>query len=349
MSIVNELVVQNFRCFELQRWQFAPAGALISGANARGKTSILEALCVLLRLATPRSNRPATLLKHGTQAFGLRANLQQRELKLQWQRADRSYRYEVDGCQLDSAGSYLQSSALLVWLGNDDIDLLRSGEARRRFLDFLGCQLHGGYRDALFRYKRVLKARNMLLKSQKPNLEWLQAYTQQLVTLGTLLQQARADMLHKLASAGQSNYQTISASAQLLGCSYQPSSHQDLAQAFAHSLQRDLRYGQTHVGAHRDDFNLTLDGHKAQDFASEGQQRSIVLALKLAQGQLLAAASRQSPLYLVDDVFGELDHARRNAFMDLLPQDCQCFITTTHFDWLKQHPKLADFSRIMLP
>lgn len=348
MSLVNELVVQNFRCFELQRWQFSPSGALISGANAQGKTSILEALCVLLRLATPRSNRPGTLLKHGARDFGLRGELATHQLKLHWQRSTRSYDYQVDDCPMDSAGAYLQSSALLVWLGNDDIELLRSGESRRRFMDFLGCQLHGGYREALFRYKRVLKARNLLLKSTKPNLEWLQAYTQQLVTLGSLLQQARADMLSQLAEHAVNNYRSISSSTQLLECTYQPSNHQELAQAFANSLQRDLRYGQTHAGAHRDDFSLSLDGHKAQDFASEGQQRSIVLALKLAQGHILSSANRQSPIYLIDDVFGELDYRRRNAFMELLPAECQCFITTTHFDWLGQHAKLDDFSKIRL-
>jgi len=104
----------------------------------------------------------------------------------------------------------------------------------------------------------------------------------------------------------------------------------------AHELvERERRLGQTVVGPHRDDVKLTINGMVAADFASEGQQRTLALSLKLAQGELLQKRAGKMPVYLLDDIFGELDPARRNALMAVLPNRAQKLITTTHTDWMK--------------
>ena len=96
-----------------------------------------------------------------------------------------------------------------------------------------------------------------------------------------------------------------------------------------------MRRRQTLVGPHRDDFQLTLHGMPAAQFASEGQQRTIALALKLAQAKLLSALRGAEPVMLLDDIFGELDPARRNALLGYLPEGAQKLITTTHLDWAR--------------
>jgi DNA replication and repair protein RecF len=109
--------------------------------------------------------------------------------------------------------------------------------------------------------------------------------------------------------------------------------------------ERENRLRQAVVGPHRDDVQLRLHGMPAADFASEGQQRTIALALKLAQGGLLEAQGGSAPLYLLDDIFGELDPGRRNALMAHLPPLAQKWITTTHLDWLHETAGLADLAR----
>jgi DNA replication and repair protein RecF len=99
------------------------------------------------------------------------------------------------------------------------------------------------------------------------------------------------------------------------------------------------------VGPHRDDLALRLHGMPAADFASEGQQRTLALALKLAQGKLLESRGGKAPVYLMDDIFGELDPTRRNALMRHLPPLSQKWITTTHLDWLNETPELGEIGR----
>ena len=109
--------------------------------------------------------------------------------------------------------------------------------------------------------------------------------------------------------------------------------------------EREMRLRQAVVGPHRDEIALRLHGMPAADFASEGQQRTIALALKLAQGHLLEARGGKSPIYLMDDIFGELDPGRRNALMNHLPPLAQKWITTTTVDWLNETPALGQISR----
>jgi DNA replication and repair protein RecF len=99
------------------------------------------------------------------------------------------------------------------------------------------------------------------------------------------------------------------------------------------------------VGPHRDDLSLRLHGMAASDFASEGQQRTLALALKLAQGKLLEQLGGKLPIYLMDDIFGELDPGRRNALMSHLPEKAQKWITTTTLDWLHETPELGGLER----
>ena len=109
----------------------------------------------------------------------------------------------------------------------------------------------------------------------------------------------------------------------------------DLAAAFAEVEESETRRGVTLAGPHRDDVKLMITGRSAKDFGSEGQQRTVALALKLAQGEVLRELGTRSPVYLIDDVFGELDLRRRNALMQLLPGDAQKLITTTNLDWFE--------------
>jgi len=164
--VLTSLRLLNFRCFDSLSLEAPPEGVIFLGDNAQGKTSILEAVCTLVRLHSPRSNRFNTLTKISTPGFGVAADPWGQERKVQ--QTSNGLVLKVDGENRTSRTGYLSDGGLIVWMGNEDLALIRGpGEARRHFLDFLGAQLDPKYRTAYTRYRRALKAKNLLLKETK--------------------------------------------------------------------------------------------------------------------------------------------------------------------------------------
>jgi len=163
---LRTLNVNQFRCFESLRLELTPGITLFHGNNAQGKTSILEAACVLLRLQSPRTSTLAECIQFSQKAFAVGGNLECRnpvELRMQYRETGR--KLLVDGENQKSPADFLRQSALVVWMANDDLSLVRGGgEGRRRFLDFMASQIFPGYRQALKSYEKALRSRNFLLK-----------------------------------------------------------------------------------------------------------------------------------------------------------------------------------------
>lgn len=161
--MLSRLKLIDFRCYGSFSWQIPQQGAVILGNNAQGKTSLLEAVCFLLRLQSPRTARPGPLAAHGRQSFGIRGELPGQIRRILW--TPDAPDLQVNGEPRRDQRSYLADSYPVVWMGNDDLSLVRAGaDARRKYMDFLGTQWHPGYRTALFSYRRALKTRNHLLK-----------------------------------------------------------------------------------------------------------------------------------------------------------------------------------------
>ncbi len=339
--MLDSLRLQNFRCFEALAVELEGECTLFVGDNAQGKTSILEAVCVLLRLGSPRAKRMQPMVKFDTDGYGIAGefidNSDERTLQVRFGKASRGKVVTVvDGEELGTQSEYLQSSGLVVWMGNEDLELVRgSGGVRRHYLDFLCSQINPTYRSALARYRRVLKARNLLLKDGAKRDQEINAYGELLIEYGDLLGSVRermvADLLPKTAEAQV----TISGKSEQLGLEYISGSSGDMRTALDASYESERRQRQTIAGPHRDEVKITINGMPAIDYASEGQQRTIALALKLAQGEALREQGSKTPIFLLDDIFGELDSKRRNALMTALPADAQKLITTTNVDWLQ--------------
>ena len=333
--MIESLRLLNFRCFDELSLSLAPEGGIFVGENAQGKTSLLEAVCLLLRLQSPRARQMRQLIREGCEGFGVAGESQGRSLQVRGDRKGLILKRE--GEEVPNRRDYLGESGLVVWMGNDDLDLVRGGgEGRRRYLDFLASQIDLEYRDHWNRYRKALAARNKYLKSLSPREAEVQAYTSLLVTHGTEIIQRRKKLCEELRPKAFENQAVIGGACEELGMSYQDRSKGDLESAFADAEESEMRRGVTMAGPHRDDLKLTFGGKAARDFGSEGQQRTLALALKLAQGEVLRDRGNKEPVYLIDDVFGELDPLRRNALMEKLPQEAQKLITTTHLDWWKQ-------------
>ncbi len=344
--MIRHLRAVDFRCLGQLGIELPAAGAVFTGDNAQGKTSVLEAVCVLMRLQSPRSHRMAPLARvGGPGGFGLAADLAGEARRVRWAPGT-GLGCEVDGERSPGQADYLAGGGLIVWMGNEDLELVRgSGEVRRRYLDFLGCQHDAAYRKALGRYRRALRAKNLLLKDPRPREGEIASYESILVENGDLLTAIRAQLVARLQPEAAHFQNEIAGREEALEVDYRPAGGLGLARAFEQARDKERRQRQCLVGPHRDDLKLRINGLEAGGFASEGQQRTLALALKLAQGRVLEEGRERKPLWLIDDIFGELDRGRRHAVLRSLPTASQKWITTTRLDWLQGTEGLEGMAR----
>jgi len=329
--MLRSLQVRHFRCFDSFETEFGDGLNFIVGPNARGKSSLLEAACILLRLQSPRVTRLATVVQHGRRGLVVDGFVDERHLQFYFSKERK--KLALDSVPQTTAHEYLQVGRV-VWFSNGDIDIARgAGEVRRRFLDFVCAQREVGYRTVLREYERALRSRNLLLKQSPPRWREIAAFDAPLVAAGERLIDVRRRFVAELQAPAATMHSAISEAREHLHIEYVSGGGDDFAAELAAAQGSDARFRQTTVGPHRDDLTFTLNDISA-DHASEGQQRTLVLALKLGAAHLLAAHFDTPPLLLIDDVFGELDVRRRNALLAALPKASQKVVTTTHLDWM---------------
>ncbi len=330
-ATLGRLQVRHFRCFETFETEFAPGLNLIVGPNARGKTSLLEAACLLLRLQSPRTSRMAEVVQH--ERRGLVVDGFHGPRHLQFYFSPGRKKLALDSVEQSTPEEYLRVGRV-VYFSMADIELVRGGaEARRGFLDFVADQREPAYRRTRREYERALRSRNFLLKSPTPRWREIDAFDKPLLAAGEALTQARRQLVAELQPHAEAAQLAISGACETLRLAYQPGSGDDFAAALAAARSEDARLRQTGVGPHRDEIRFLINERDSR-FASEGQQRTLVLALRLAAARLLQERFEAPPLLLLDDIFGELDPARRAALLGALPAASQKLITLTTLAWL---------------
>lgn len=334
--MLSDLFVRDFRCFAEAKLELHPDVTLLVGRNAQGKTSLIEAACMLLRLQSPRTSHRAELVRFGAATCLVEAHWHGRRLR--YTQSATSRRLAVDGTTYGGSADYLAASGVVVWMDHRDMNLLRGGaEHRRRFLDFAASQMFPDYLHALRGYERALRGRNYVLK-RDASIAWKQAdaFARVMDGFAQTLWQRRAELCAALQPEVTAAHAKLTDNAESVRIAFQRTSDESLSLFEALLTMRDeeARSRSTACGPHRDDIEMRLNDLDATTFASEGQQRSFALALKLAQAQVLEHACGSPPLMLMDDVFGELDAHRRRALLACLPPGTQKIITTTNLDWV---------------
>jgi len=304
------------------------------GANGQGKTNLLEAVAMLALSSSPRARRESELVGPVGPGSRIEAAIEDgaltRELAIaldvEGERTKRTI--EVDGARrraFDLPGNF---RVTLFW--PDDLGLVKAGpELRRRFLNQMLVQVEPGHARALAALRRILEQRNSLLKriaGGEGGEDTLQAWDQELVKVATEIVDARAKAVSQLEPVAARCHRQIAVGERLEIRYLGPP--ENLAQAVQNSLAEDLRRGTTSIGPHRDDLLVLLDGQDARSFASQGQQRTAVVSLKLAEAALIEARTGERPVLLLDDVLSELDGERRAALLNEVAGGGQVIITS---------------------
>jgi len=332
------LRLRDFRNYARLDADFAPGFHLLLGDNAQGKTNILEAVYLMSTLRSFRGVGGTQMIRHGQKGYfvgGKVVGRGEHDIKIYWSVRER--KLALNGRPVRKLTDYLGTLRTVVFC-TEDVQLVKgTARARRRFLDLLLSQTQPGYLPLLQRYMHTVRARNALLKSHSADEAALDSFSQELVTLGDELIHARRDMIPKFSPLARLAYRRISNDAEELRIAYQPSVKEDFTVELAQSRGKERAYRMTLVGPHRDDLQLLLNDKLAVQFGSEGQKRTLAIALKMAQSEFLTGIHGSPPILLIDDVMGELDVKRRSGFLPLLERarrnSGQVFMTATGENW----------------
>lgn len=321
---------------------FAPGFHLLLGRNAQGKTNILEAVYLLATLRSFRGVGGAQMIRHGQKGYfagGTTVSGQhEHEIKMYWSASER--KLSLDSQPVRKLTDYLGVLRVVVFC-TEDLQLVKgTARVRRRFMDLLLSQTQPGYLALLQRYMRAVRSRNALLKQRSTDEAALDSFTREVVQLGNQLMQMRREILPRVSPLARLAYRRISNDAEELRVEYLPTVKADFAVELGKLRERERAYRTTLIGPHRDDLLLQLNDKAAAQFASEGQKRSLVIALKMAQAEYLAGIHGNPPILLIDDVMGELDATRRGGFLPLLERthhaSGQVFMTCTEENWPRE-------------
>jgi DNA replication and repair protein RecF len=332
------LTLRNYRNYARLELELGPHLNVFLGQNAQGKTNLLESVAILALSSSPRARREADLIgplaSEALVEAVVEANGRSIELSLRVsQEAERTAKtIRVDGVPRRAVDLPGEVQATLFW--PEDLSLVKGApEHRRRFLNEMLVQVVKGYGRTLARYRRVLDQRNHLLKriaSGQEGRDSLAVWDEELASLGAALLAARREAVGELAPLAAANHAAI-ADGEVLAIAY-AGAPEDLSVALSQSLEDDLRRGTTSVGPHRDDLEITIQGRDARAFASQGQQRTAVVSLKLGESDLIEARSGERPILLLDDVLSELDPSRRVALLARVGEAGQVIVTSVEAD-----------------
>lgn len=338
--ILRRLETRGFRNLEDQVLDFHEGFNVLEGGNGHGKTNALEALYWIATLTPLRAGKLTELVAFGQSTCLVRAEVEldglQHRLECGLNGPERVVRRE--GKATRAAAYFGVLSAILFT--PEDAGLLRdSPGARRRYLDRAIFTGRSSHLSVVLEHRRALRARNESLRSSSdPHL--LEAFEGTLAASGSRLVNARRAFVQELSAEFAAAYAHVAGSEDGPALTYEPSLALDDPEGHALSLAadraRDRERGFTARGPHADDLSISLEGHPARTFASQGQQRALVLALKVAEIRRLRALFDLTPVLLLDDVSSELDGVRNARLFEVLSDfKGQVFVTTTDSSHIK--------------
>lgn len=336
---IKNINIANFRNFKVINIEPGRCFNILYGLNGQGKTNLLEAIYILGSSRSFRSARIPDLIRHGQTTGQIQGDIESgnssHNIRLIMESSGR--RVDLDGKAIQRV-SDLHGKLNTVVFSPDDTSMVKLGpETRRKYLDRAVYTGDIGYLYCWHEYHRVLKQRNTLLKQiDKTGLE---IWTEKLAIAGAEVISRRQRYVNLLNSLLQKHYATISGSIEIASLSYKPEGvlgtetetiYKELTALFLKYEKNDEKFGTTTAGPHRDDLKFHLNSQPLKSLGSQGQQKTFVLALKMAEIDNLESIYNEPPILLLDDISSELDMDRKANLLSFLDKrDLQTFITTT--------------------
>jgi DNA replication and repair protein RecF len=349
---LQNLALRNFRNYNYLDMTFDSRISILVGENAQGKTNLLESVYLLAAGVSPRVQKDEELVKWNEDFFAVKGKIQKEldtfTVALTYAKG-RGKSALVDN-KRQKRLSDLIGLVNVVYFSPDSLDIVKGAPGgRRTFIDFDLCQINALYKDTLIRYKKVIRQRNAFLKElreKRRSVAALDAWDRQVAELGAYIVDCRLNMISNLSTIAMNTHKIISGGKEGLRLWYssaipvQEKTKSEIS-ALLYEKLRSLQHveimrGTTLVGPHRDDIAFLLNDSDLKTYGSQGQQRTAVLACKLAELELIKGHMNEYPLLLLDDVMSELDEGRRLKLLDILEQKVQTFITATNSDSLDQ-------------
>lgn len=334
---ISRLRLHHFRNHEKLDWSFVPKFNALLGPNGCGKTNVLDAIHTLCLTKGAGPLLEAENVRHGADFYLIMGEInessgQLRKVKCQYQPPKKVF--ACDEVAYTKVSEHVgQFPCVAVWPG--DTDLINGGsEGRRRFFDHAVAQMDKAYLQSLLQYNQLLRQRNKLLKqaAERNRLDHrlLETYDAPLLPLASGIAQTRQSMAEAVRAEFEPLYQQLSGRAELMEIQYiSQALEADFAELFRQALPKDQILQRTTVGVHKDDYQFLMNDTPLKKFGSQGQQKTFLLALKLAQYLVVRQQSRNCPILLLDDVFDKLDDGRIAQLFDLIrqPQFGQIFLS----------------------
>jgi DNA replication and repair protein RecF len=324
-----KLSVENFRNIEKQTLEFSPSTTLIYGNNAEGKTNIVEAVYMFAHSKSFRRAREKDLIRFGEEEAKIEAVFEEKGKECRFEirisrKSGKTFYY--NGIRLEKMREFF-GHFLAVLFVPEYLKIIKSGPSERRaFLDSAICQIKPSYISTLFAYHKLCEDKNALLKSFKEQDRLLlEVYNERLAKTAASISRERLEYLKRLEKSVSNHFEKMSGKDKI-ELQFMPSGfvkevdsfEEFYKQLFEKNIESEIKLMRMTVGAQLDDIEILINSVSSRSFASQGQQRSAVIALKLAEGEVVGEITKRHPIYLFDDILSELDEKRREYILSEL-------------------------------
>ncbi|GEL14987.1 DNA replication/repair protein RecF [Pediococcus cellicola] len=342
---LENISLHNFRNYTDLKAEFVPGVNVLLGANAQGKTNLLESIYVLALTRSHRTSNDRDLINWDANSAQLATRVHKNlsSMPLELEISSKGKRARVNHLEQSKLSQYIGQLNVILF-APEDLSLVKGSPAiRRRFIDMEFGQMSSRYLYNLAQYRTILKQRNQYLKQlkfkAKQDKVFLGVLSDQLAAYGAEIIFQRRQFLKKLEKWAQQLHTQISLGKEKLTFEYVSQIATDglsveqlydaLQKAFVSHEERELQQGTTLVGPQRDDVRFLVNGKNVQTFGSQGQQRTTALSVKLAEIDLMKEETGEYPVLLLDDVLSELDDDRQTHLLKTIQNKVQTFLTTT--------------------
>lgn len=351
---INNLKLVQFRNYRHFTIDFDRGINILIGDNAQGKTNIIEAIYFLSVCKSFRTHVHDQMILFNHDFAKVKGNIysNERNHNLELIFSKETKKAKVDGKDILKISDYVGYLNVVVFVP-DDLSLVKGSPSnRRKFMDLELSKISPIYAFYIAKFNRLLKERNQYLKMIARNAKYdlyLETLDEQLVEVQSKIIEKRRDFINKLSLKANDIYLSLASKDKSLEIKYLcfTKDIDKMLDLYRKSFSKDIKYLSTSVGIHKEDMKIYINGKDVHQYASQGQQRSIVLSLKIALLELIKEEIGEYPILLLDDVLSELDDQRKTKLLDILNNKIQTFITTTSIDGI-DHQVINEAKKIMI-